>query len=118
MSLCTRLSFVTALGCVAAAGSLRRGQVATGAFVVWCCFMYCFWRLGHYLPGVPPATNGIFRMQQVRTNRYCAPKVGIMRLDQGGSLTASGVPLTAVGPQTVVALLRLTYLVLWCPECW
>lgn len=78
MPLFTRLSVEAATGCVVAAGSLRRGQVATGAFVVWCCFMYCFWRLGHYLPGVPPATNGIFRMQQVRIGSICGPGVNAM----------------------------------------
>lgn len=35
-----------------------------GAALVWAGFMYCFWRLGNYLPGVPPPTDGIFRMQQ------------------------------------------------------
>ncbi len=27
--------------------------------------MYCFWRMGTYLPGVPASDQGIFKMQQV-----------------------------------------------------
>ncbi|GLC40488.1 hypothetical protein PLESTF_000807700 [Pleodorina starrii] len=49
---------------LASAGSLRRSQVAVGAGLFWLAFMYCFWRLGNYLPGVPPATDGVFHMRQ------------------------------------------------------
>lgn len=48
-----------------AAGLVRKAHTLAGAALVWCGFVYCFWRMGTYLPGVPPATQGIFRMQQV-----------------------------------------------------
>ncbi|KAG2434194.1 hypothetical protein HXX76_007920 [Chlamydomonas incerta] len=57
---------------LSSAGTLRRGQVAVGAGLVWAGLMYCFWRLGNYLPGVPPPTDGIFRMQQAIS------RVGVM----------------------------------------
>ncbi|EFJ39961.1 hypothetical protein VOLCADRAFT_70166 [Volvox carteri f. nagariensis] len=57
---------------LASAGSLRRGQVAVGAALFWAVFMYGFWRLGTYLPGVPPATEGVFRMKQAIS------RVGVM----------------------------------------
>jgi hypothetical protein len=34
--------------------------------------MYCFWRIGHYLPGVPPPTGGVFKLQQAIS------RVGVM----------------------------------------
>ncbi|GIL86083.1 hypothetical protein Vretimale_13894 [Volvox reticuliferus] len=57
---------------LSSAGSLRRGHVAVGAVLFWAAFMYGFWRLGTYLPGVPPATEGVFRMKQAIS------RVGVM----------------------------------------
>ena len=48
------------------AGALSRSHTAIGAAAFWLLFMYCFWRMGTYLPGVPIPTNGIFKMQQVQ----------------------------------------------------
>ncbi len=46
-------------------GILRRSHNAAGAGLFWCIYMYCFWRMGTYLPGVPAPVQGIFKMQQV-----------------------------------------------------
>lgn len=47
-------------------GTLRGKYAKRGALVVWLAFMYCFWRVGTYLPGVPPPVDGVFMMKQVR----------------------------------------------------
>ena len=51
--------------CFPLKATLRREQAAAGAVVLWMGLMYCFWRMGTYLPGVPAPVEGIFRMKQV-----------------------------------------------------
>mmetsp|Transcript_13087 Transcript_13087/g.28118 ORF Transcript_13087/g.28118 Transcript_13087/m.28118 type:complete len:483 (+) Transcript_13087:244-1692(+) len=45
-------------------GTLRPLHAAGGAALVWGAYMYCFWRMGNSLPGVPAPDEGIFRMKQ------------------------------------------------------
>lgn len=47
------------------AAILRRSQALVGACLFWICFMYLFWRMGCYLPGVPEPSEGLFRVKQV-----------------------------------------------------
>lgn len=51
--------------CFVLAGMLARTHTLLGAGAFWALYMFCFWRFGAYLPGVPPSAQGIFRMQQV-----------------------------------------------------
>ncbi|GAX79959.1 hypothetical protein CEUSTIGMA_g7398.t1 [Chlamydomonas eustigma] len=46
------------------AGNMQKTHIAVGAGFVWMLYMYCFWRMGTYLPGVPVPEQGIFKMQQ------------------------------------------------------
>ncbi len=47
--------------------------------MLWMGLMYCFWRMGTYLPGVPAPVEGIFKMKQVS-------KRGMQRPATRGSL--------------------------------
>jgi hypothetical protein len=50
---------------VHAAGKIQQLQAATGSLLFLGAFMYAFWRVGIYWPGVPPPEHGIFRLKQV-----------------------------------------------------
>ncbi len=47
------------------AGKLRKGYAAVGALAFLAAFLYGFWRVGKYWPGVPQPVDGIFRLSQV-----------------------------------------------------
>ena len=47
------------------AGKIERVRAATGSFLFLGAFMYAFWRIGIYWPGVPSAEHGIFQLKQV-----------------------------------------------------
>ncbi|KAJ9513485.1 hypothetical protein QJQ45_006040 [Haematococcus lacustris] len=53
-------------------GLVRRPQALTASLLLWLVFMYCFWRVGCYLPGVPLPVEGVFRMKQAIS------RVGVM----------------------------------------
>lgn len=48
------------------AGKIQQVRAATGSLLFLGAFMYAFWRVGIYWPGVPPPEHGIFRLKQVR----------------------------------------------------
>lgn len=56
----------------ASTGSWWRQRAGLASLILWAAFMYGFWRLGSYLPGVPPAEHGVFRMRQAIS------RVGVM----------------------------------------
>lgn len=47
------------------AGKVRKGYAAVGAMAFLAAFLYVFWRVGKYWPGVPQPVDGIFRLNQV-----------------------------------------------------
>ncbi|KAK9914979.1 hypothetical protein WJX75_003304 [Coccomyxa subellipsoidea] len=51
---------------------VRRGHAAVGALMFLAAFLYVFWRVGKYWPGVPQPTDGIFRLNQA------VSRVGVM----------------------------------------
>ncbi len=51
--------------CVHSAGKIQAVRAAAGAALFLAAFMYGFWRVGTYWPGVPPPEQGFFRLKQV-----------------------------------------------------
>lgn len=47
------------------AGKVQAVRAAAGAALFLGAFMYGFWRVGTYWPGVPPPDHGFFRLKQV-----------------------------------------------------
>ena len=52
--------------CHDVAGKVQQLQAASGSLLFLGAFMYAFWRVGIYWPGVPPPEHGFFRLKQVR----------------------------------------------------
>lgn len=45
---------------------LRHDRVMWLSGMMWVGLTYAFWHFGSRLPGVPPPTEGVFRIKQVR----------------------------------------------------
>ena len=50
---------------ITCAGKIQAVRAAAGAALFLGAFMYGFWRIGIYWPGVPPPDHGFFRLKQV-----------------------------------------------------
>uniref|UniRef100_A0A7S0R650 Golgi pH regulator conserved domain-containing protein n=1 Tax=Chlamydomonas leiostraca TaxID=1034604 RepID=A0A7S0R650_9CHLO len=53
-------------------GALQGGHALAASTAAWLAFMWCFWRVGHYLPGVPPPVEGVLHVKQA------VSRVGVM----------------------------------------
>jgi len=56
---------LSAVVCRNVAGKIQQLQAASGSLLFLGAFMYAFWRVGIYWPGVPPPEHGFFRLKQV-----------------------------------------------------
>jgi hypothetical protein len=59
------------------AAKLQSSHAAGASLLFLGIFMYAFWRIGRYWPGVPPPERGILRLEQVRSiltaRKACSP---------------------------------------------
>ncbi len=71
---------VVVMACHTFAGKIQQLQAASGSLLFLGAFMYAFWRVGIYWPGVPPPEHGFFRLKQVAVG--LARKAVLNPLDQ------------------------------------
>ena len=60
------LPFYHSFRVLTSSGRLKRVHCLLGAVLIWATFVYCFWKIGFFLPGVPALApgEGVFKVKQ------------------------------------------------------